>query len=395
MTPERNRTPAKTRVRVGRTHAAPGRKQSTVADVRAALDEIAPPSLAQSWDNVGLILGDPAGIVRRVLLCIDLTLPVVQEAIRGKFDFIVAYHPLIFKPIHRVRADSTGTDASVFHCARAGIAVYSPHTALDAADGGTNDVLAALAGVRDPRPLEYADTPGAPRCKLVVFVPASDVERVADALFDAGAGRIGEYEKCSYRVSGRGTFFGGASTKPTRGARGRLEIVDEIRLETVVPSDRIPHAVAALRAAHPYEEPAFDLYPLKPEPTDGIGRVGPLEKPTSLAALARRLQRATGARCVQLVGDPQRRIERAVIVAGAAGSLPFRTTLCAGDVVITGEIRHHDALAIERSGAAAIALGHWASERPVLHPLAEALRTRIRSIRVVVSIADADPFEPL
>ena len=380
---------------MGRTHATPSGMHPTVADVRAALDEIAPPALAQSWDNVGLILGDPAAIVRRVLLCIDLTPKVVQEAIRGKFDFAVAYHPSIFKPIQRLRADSAQTDASVFQCARAGIAIYSPHTALDAADGGTNDVLAAIAGVRDPRPLEYADTPGAPRCKLVAFVPAADVDRVADALFDAGAGRIGEYEKCSYRVSGRGTFFGGPSTKPTRGVRGRIENVDEVRLETVVPSDRIPHAIAALRIAHPYEEPAFDLYPLKPEPTDGIGRVGPLEKPTSLGALARRMKRATAAKRVQLVGDPRKRIDRAVIVAGAAGSLPFRAALAPSDVVITGEIRHHDALAIQRSGAAAIALGHWASERPVLNPLAEALRARIRSIRVVVSTADADPFEPL
>lgn len=359
------------------------------------MDAIAPPSLAQDWDNVGLILGDPTAVVRRVLVCIDLSPRVVEEAIRGKFDFVVAYHPLIFKPIARVRADSTGTDASAFRCARAGIAVYSPHTALDAAEGGTNDVLAALAGMRDARPLEYVEEKGAARCKLVVFVPATDADRVADALFAAGAGRIGAYERCSHRVSGLGTFFGGASTTPTIGARGRLESVEEIRLETVVPSDRVASVVSALRAAHPYEEPAFDVYALKREPIGGMGRVGPLEKPTSLAELARRLKRATRATCVQLVGDRRQQIDRAVIVAGAAGSLPFRAGLGRSDVVITGEIRHHDALTILRSGASAIALGHWASERPVAFALAEALRTRVTSIRVVVSKADLDPFGAL
>lgn len=392
-----------TRIRTGRTrkHVARGRatnprrgSATSVADVCAALENLAPLSLAQSWDNVGLLLGDRGAAVRRVLLCIDLTPRVVREAIRGRIDFVVAYHPPVFKPIQRLCADSAGAEACVFRCAQSGIAVYSPHTALDAATGGTNDVLAAAVGVRDARPLEYVGAPDGPRCKLVTFVPPSFVDRVADALFSAGAGRIGEYEKCSYRVSGRGTFWGGESTHPAVGTRGRFESVEEVRLETVVPEDRVPATVAALRAAHPYEEPAFDLYPLRAVPIGGIGRIGILKSPTSLSALARRLRRGLDAGCVQIVGERGQRLKRAILIAGAAGSLPFRAAIGRSDVVVTGEIRHHDALAIARAGAAAVALGHWASERPVLKNLAGSLRTQLPGIRIAVSAADADPFLP-
>ncbi len=377
-----------------------------VADVCDAMEAIAPCGLAQEWDNVGLLVGDPSARVRRVLTCIDLTPDVVDEAIKKKTDFVMAYHPPIFKPVARLRADSHETDALVFRCIKHGIAIYSMHTALDAADGGTNDVIAELCGCRATEPLEYVDEPGvdqqagsASECKLVVFVPKEHVEAVADAMFEAGAGHIGDYSHCSYRLAGRGTFLGGASTKPAIGKRGRLEQIDEIRLETVVPTKRLPQVVSAMTGANPYDEPAFDIYPLKPKPTRGIGRVGELPKPTTLAQLAERLKRATQATCVQTVGtnDPQagsasRNVSRVVIVAGAAGSLPFKIPLAPSDCIITGEIRHHDALTITRVGCTAITLGHWASERPVLAPFTARLRDLVPGIAIDISNADRDPF---
>jgi len=370
-------------------------KKYTLADFCSAMEAISPTALAQSWDNVELIAGDTQATLRRVLLCIDLTGDVIAEGIRDKADVILAYHPPILKPISSLRVPGTGTDAAVFRCIRSGIAVYSTHTSLDAAEGGTNDVIAHLCGIKTTEPLEYVDEPKEAEVKVVVFVPGDVVETVADAMFDAGAGQIGDYSRCSYRSVGQGTSFGNETTDPAIGRRGKMEFVDEIRLEAIVPSRALSGVVGAIRRSHPYEEPAFDVYPLKPKPVRGIGRCGKLPRPLTLVSLARRLKRATKAANVQIVGSADRTIERAVVVVGAAGSLPFRASLTAQDAIITGEIRHHDALAIRRFGCSAIALGHWASERPALAPLAQRIEDALPGVATRVSEADRDPFGPV
>lgn len=371
-----------------------GKKPYQIADLCTAMESIAPPALAQPWDNAGLLAGDMQAALGRVLLCIDLTPPVTAEAVAANADCVLAYHPPILKPVSRLLASGNGQECAVFHCVRSGIAVYATHTALDAADGGTNDVLARLCGIEQTVPLEYAAQSGREECKLVVYVPDKIVDRVAEAMFAAGAGRIGKYVRCSFRLPGEGTFYGGEGTNPVVGQVGRLERVDEIRLEAVVPVRDLPRAVAAMREAHSYEEPAYDIYPLRATPVGGIGRVGMFDKPTTLAALARRLKKAAGLRAMQIVGAGEAEVRRAIILAGAAGSLPMKAGLRAGDVVVTGEIRHHDALALLRAGATAIALGHWSSERPVLDALAERLSAAMSVLQIGISEADAEPFRP-
>ncbi len=371
------------------------RKTSVLADVCAAMEAIAPTALAQEWDNVGLLAGDPKSAVRRVLLTIDLTGPVVDEAIRKKTDLIVCYHPPIFKPIKSLRASGTAMEGLVFRCVRAGMAIYSTHTALDAADGGTNDALAHLCGVYQTEPLAYTEALSEKQCKFVVFVPPQSLEKVAHAIFEAGAGQIGDYSRCSYRTSGEGTFFGGRAAKPAVGKRGKMEHVQEVRLESLIRSKDLPKVVEAMRAAHPYEEPAFDIYPLQSPPARGIGRCGRLSQTTSLEKLARRLQFQTKARGVQIVGDPRQPVRDIVIVAGAAGSLPFGIPLSKRHVIITGEIRHHDALTIGRYGSSAVALGHWTSERPVLKLLAPRLEELLPDLVLSISTTDRDPFQAL
>ena len=364
----------------------------TVTHVCAALERLAPIRLAQDWDNVGLLAGDRHAPVRRVMLCIDLMPKVVAEALRRRVQLVVAYHPPIFKPIGRLITPSHDPSDAVYRCIVAGVAIYSTHTALDAAEGGTNDVIAGFCGLRETQPLEYVGGAEEGECKLVTFAPPEHADEIAQAIFDAGAGRIGDYEKCSFRIPGTGTFHGGESTRPVIGQAGRYETVNEIRLEAVTRRRALPAVVAALRRAHPYEEPAFDLYPLQAEPARGIGRYGDLPRPTKLGTLARHLKKATGAAGVQRVGDPETTVRRAIICVGAAGSLPFKAGVGKGDVVVTGEIRHHDALAILRHEAAAIALGHWTSERPVLSSFREHLMQLVNGIEVVISETDADPF---
>jgi dinuclear metal center YbgI/SA1388 family protein len=364
----------------------------TVADVCGALERMAPPALAQPWDNVGLLAGDPAAPARLALLCIDLTSAVADEAERRHANLVVAYHPPLFKPVTRLTAAGPGTEAVVFRCIARGIAVHSPHTALDAAEGGTNDVLARLCELRDPAPLEWIDPPGGPDCKVVVFVPPAEADDVAEAMFAAGAGRIGQYSKCSFRFPGQGTFLGSDETNPAVGQAGRFERVEELRLEAVAPESAVPAVRRAVQAAHSYEEPAIDVYPLKRPPAAGMGRQGRLEPPVALGVLADRLKRALNANTVQVVGDVQTVVRRAICLVGAAGNSVFQAGLGPGDVVVTGEIRHHDALAIRRHGACAVALNHWTSERPALQGLADRLAAAVPGLRAELSQADVEPF---
>jgi dinuclear metal center YbgI/SA1388 family protein len=359
------------------------------------METIAPTALAQEWDNVGLLAGDLRAAVCRVMLTIDLTEPVVDEAVRKKIDFIVSYHPPIFKPISSLCTPGAGMESLVFRCIRKGVAIYSPHTALDAAEGGTNDTIAQLCGIDQTEPLEYVEAPKIDECKFVVFVPPQHLEKVAEGIFEAGAGQIGDYSRCSFRTPGEGTFFGGKDSNPAVGQRGKMESVQEVRLESIVRTKDLPKVIHAMREVHPYEEPAFDIYPLRARPVRGIGRCGKLSQTTTLEKLARRLQFQTKAKGVQIVGRSEQAVDFVVIVAGAAGSLPFRTTLSNRHVIITGEIRHHDALTIGRYGCSAIALGHWASEKPVLKLVAQRLAEMLPELVLSISAADHDPFQPV
>src|SRR5687768_887093 len=258
-----------------------------LATVVHALNEIAPTRNAEAWDNVGLLAGDPAQDLARAMLCIDYTPDVAREAAAARCDLIVAYHPPIFDAIKRVTADSL-----IFDAIRRGVAIYSPHTALDVADGGTNDMLADAIGIaaEDRGPLRLIE-PKASQYKLVTFVPEKDLKDVSDALFAAGAGRIGDYAMCSFRSPGTGTFFGQEGTNPTVGSAGRLEEAPEVRLETVMPIARLTEVLAALREAHPYEEPAFDLVQLAAPPEKlGQGRLGDME-PTPREQIFDRIKR--------------------------------------------------------------------------------------------------------
>src|SRR5262245_25707096 len=238
----------------------------TIASVIQFLGELAPPSLAADWDNVGLLLGDRAAAVQRIMTCLTVTPESAAEAVESNVQLIVTHHPILFRPTQRLTSD-TPEGRTLLTLVRADVAVYSPHTAYDNTRDGINDALARRLGLTDIAPLRARD--GAQECKVVVFVPDSDLARVSDALFAAGAGNIGQYSQCSFRLAGTGTFFGSDATKPTVGEKGRREEVNEWRLEAVCPEAAVEQVVAALRKAHSYEEPAYDVYPLRPGAAPG------------------------------------------------------------------------------------------------------------------------------
>ncbi|HEX3356799.1 MAG TPA: Nif3-like dinuclear metal center hexameric protein, partial [Tepidisphaeraceae bacterium] len=274
----------------------------------AALEEIAPTRYAESWDNVGLLVGDPEQSVSRAMLTIDYTSAVADESRTEKCDCVIAYHPPIFETIKRLTSNSL-----IFDAIRRGVAIYSPHTALDVASGGTNDLLADILALIDRSPLKSSQT-ASKQYKLVTFVPANAEEKVSESLFAAGAGRIGDYSSCSFRTPGTGTFFGEPGTNPTVGQAGKFEQAEEIRLETVVPLNRIDDIIRALKQTHPYEEPAFDLVQLAAAPEGvGIGRIGKLPGDATADMLINRIKRELEIDHLLVAGDVTRLIKRAAV----------------------------------------------------------------------------------
>lgn len=357
-----------------------------VADLVRAMEEIAPTRFAAPWDNVGLLVGDPRGNLAGVLLAIDCTRAVLDEATHGGFGAIVSYHPPIFDGQKTFVAGSIGYEA-----ARARIAIHSPHTALDAAEGGTNDVLADVLAMRDRAPLRAIEAIDEVY-KLVTFVPSEHADAVGRAVFAAGAGRIGKYSSCSFRAPGTGTFFGEAGTNPTIGEAGRLEEAPELRLETVVPIVRADAVVRALRAAHPYEEPAFDLVRLAGSPQKrGFGRVGQVPR-TTVGMLIEDVKRSFGVTHVLVAGGLDRVVTRAAVCAGSGSDLIPDAIANGAHVLLTGEVRHHDALRAVASGMGVVCALHSASERVALASLQTRLAERLPGIAIELSKEDCEPF---
>ena len=357
--------------------------------VIAKLEEIAPTRHAEAWDNVGLLVGDPAQQVSRAMVTIDYTPAVAQEAQLAKCDLIIAYHPPIFDAIKRVTAPSV-----VFDAIRRGVAIYSPHTALDVAEGGTNDMLADAIGIdaSSRQPLRLIE-PKATQYKLVTFVPEAQVDAVADALFAAGAGRIGDYTHCSFRSPGVGTFFGEEGTNPTVGQSGKLERTPEVRIETVIPIARLADVLAALRRSHPYEEPAFDLVQLAAPPEKlGQGQIGALASPAPRQEVFDRIKGELELDRLLIAGPTDGTVTRAACCAGACGDFLDDAIKAKADLYLTGEIRHHDALKAANAGMTVVCTLHSNSERAVLKRLKTRLAEALPSLAVELSRTDRDPF---
>ena len=367
-----------------------------VGRIIEALETIAPPEYAAEWDNVGLLIGSPQWRARSALLTIDLTDAVLAEAMDTPTGMIVAYHPPIFEPLAAL-TDAAPKGRIALGAARAGLAVYSPHTALDAAPGGINDWLAGGVGKGDLRALDaHAALPASEQCKLVTFCPAEAAERVRNALATVGAGRIGDYELCSFEIEGTGTFLGGAGTSPALGRRGHLERVPEVRLEMVCPEASLALAVATLREFHPYEEPPIEIYRLQARPRRGTGhgRKLVLDQKLGLPELVERLKKRLGVDQVRVApgrGAP-RRYRTIGLCPGAGGALRAAATAAGCELYVTGEMRHHDVLAAQADGCTVVLAGHTNTERGYLRVLRRRLSRQLPDVAFSLSRRDADPL---
>ena len=342
-----------------------------LADVVTELERWFPPNLAEPWDSVGLTFGDPDAAVESVLLAVDPTAGIAAEAIERRVDLIVTHHPLWLSGVTSLRG-AKGRFAQ--DLIRAGIAHFNAHTNADRANPGVNDALAETLGLQNPVPLESR---ASTLLRLTVYVPTADREQLIDALAAAGAGTIGDYDRCAYTTAGAGTFRPLAGADPHIGEIGRTEQVDEDRLEMVLPVAARPAVTAALLSAHPYEEPAYDFTEiLRADPGLGLGRVGGVPRQTlsQFADVVAGALPATAAG-VRFAGDPDSLVET-VAVVGGSGASELQAASRVADVLVTADLKHHTVDEhLADGGCAVIDVAHWASEWPWCAQTANRLET--------------------
>lgn len=368
-----------------------------LADLIDAMDAWFDPRWAEPWDAVGLVCGDRAEPVGRMLLAVDAVPATVEEAVAFGAQLLVTHHPLLLTPVHGVPADDP-KGALVHRMIRAGIAHLVAHTNADVADPGVSDALADRLGLRGLRPLQNQSE--APLDKLVVFVPTEDAPRLIDALAAAGAGALGDYDRCAWTTRGTGTFRPLAGANPSVGEVGRVEQVDETRVEMVVPASGRAAAIAALRASHPYEEPAFDVLAQSPVPSRrGTGRVGELDVSMPLREFVRHAAKVLPSTVwgVRAAGDPNRSVRTVAVCGGSGGSLAESARAAGADAYLTADLKHHPVVeAVTERGGDGMALvdaAHWATEAPWLDTVAARLGERFgTTVEVRVSRQVTDPW---
>jgi dinuclear metal center YbgI/SA1388 family protein len=364
-----------------------------LSDVIDVLDAAYPQGLAQDWDAVGLVCGDPGEKVDSVTIAVDATAAVVDEV--PERGLLLAHHPLLLRGVDTVAA-STAKGALVHRMIRTGRALFTAHTNADAASPGVSDALADALGLTVDEVL--APAVGGPDLdKWVVFVPAENAEAVREAMFAAGGGHIGDYSHCSWSASGTGQFLAHEGATPAIGSVGSVEKVSEDRVEVIASTRLRGHVLAAMRTAHPYEEPAFDIFALEPVPADaGLGRIGSLPRPETLATFVSRVHDALPGTSwgVRASGRDDAMVSRVAVCGGAGDSLLDIVAGAGVDAYVTADLRHHPADEhIRRSDVALIDVAHWASEFPWCNQAAELLRGRFGdSLPVRVSAIRTDPW---
>lgn len=364
-----------------------------IQDLLGLVHKLYAPELAEDWDNVGLQVGDPTAPLGRVMVALDPGLSAVQAARDAGAQALVTHHPLIFKPIKRLTPEDAVGEV-LWAAVRDGVAIISAHTNLDCAVEGLNSWLAAKLDISQSIPLQ---TVAGDYLKLVVFVPAGHEESVADALFSAGGGQIGAYDQCSFRSSGEGTFRPGSGTQPFIGTVGQTEKTDEVRLETIVPKRKLARVLEKLHKVHPYEEIAYDLVPLQNQvPGAGLGRIGKLAEDTSLDAFADKVKESLDCENLRLIGAGNRSIRKVALCGGSGAGLIQTAHRQGADVLVTGDVKYHDARQAEELGIALIDAGHFATEKLMIEQVTESLQAAARKrnwgIVFEAYTGEQDPF---
>ena len=342
---------------------------------------------------MGLQLGDPIGQVSRMMVALDPGRPAVEAAVEARCHLLITHHPFIFTPLKRISAaDETGRLAIL--ALKNDLSIISLHTNYDIAQGGVNDLLAERLGLKGALPLRV--TGGDEYLKMVLFVPHGFEERLLGALSPFMA-PIGNYRDCSFQGEGVGRFTPLAGAHPFVGAVGAGHEEKESRLEFLLARERVSAAVTALKGAHPYEEPAYDLYPVLNRGAQfGLGRIGTLAEPTSAGEFARFVKERLSAVGVRLAGDPGRQVKKVALCGGSGASLLHEAARKGADLLVTGDVKYHEAREAESLGVALLDAGHFATEIPMVQGLVAQLRGALQAKKFEAEVmeyqGEREPF---
>jgi len=365
-----------------------------VDELTKILDALWPREWAESWDNVGLLVGDPAAEVRRCFVALDADRTSVQQAISHGAELLVSHHPMPFAPQRNLVVGDPSGDAIV-GAIQGRLNIYAAHTNLDVSWSGPSQSLADILRLRSPTILKV--TGHQDLYKVAVFVPAGHEDGVLRAMADAGAGQLGNYSHCSFAAPGTGTFLPLEGARPFLGQVGTLQRQSELRLEVLVPSSKLSGCIRAMTAAHPYEEVAYDIVRLdNPGPPRGYGLVGELSRAARLRSFTATVARALDAPATRFLGDPERSVRRVAVVGGAGASFIADAAACGADVLVTADVRYHQARDAEDRGLAVVDPGHHATEAPVVPVMAEALRQACAAeavpLEIILQVGRPDPW---
>ncbi|MGN7357758.1 Nif3-like dinuclear metal center hexameric protein [Paenibacillus sp. SAF-054] len=359
------------------------------------MEQLAPKHLAEPDDKerIGLQLGSLQKEIRTVLVALDVNEEVADEAIRIGADLIIAHHAIIFRALRQINTDTPA--GKVYEkLIKNDIAVYIAHTNLDIAEGGMNDWMAEALGIQGTVPID--ETQREQLFKLVVFVPETHADQVRSAMMGAGAGAIGNYSHCSFNIEGTGTFLPQEGSQPFLGTHGKIENAKEVRIETIVPQGVQRRVIQAMQKAHPYEEVAYDLYPLELQgKVYGLGRVGKLEKEQTLAAFAELVKEKLDVPYVRVVGDPDRILKKAAVIGGSGSRWYSAARFRGADVLVTGDVDYHTAQDALAAGMTLIDPGHNAEKImkvKVAEWMSDMLAKNRYDTQVVASLINTEPF---
>lgn len=333
---------------------------SNLQQIVSAMSKLASHKEALEWDNVGLQVGDYKNDIKKILVALDINEQVIDEAIEKNADLVLTHHPLIFNGIENIHSQ-TSKGRTIINAIKNDIAIYSAHTNMDIAQGGLNDLLADKLNILNTEILSKENE--TELFKLAVYTPTDSVEEVKEAIFKKGAGKIGNYSKTSFSIKGEGTFLPGEDTNPHLGKKGEVKKVNEIKVETVVPENKIDNVIKGLLKAHPYEEVAYDIYKLPYQSEfEGLGRIGELKKPIFLKDYCETIKSKLNIEKLKISGNLEEKIKKVAICSGAGADFISLANAKGADLYVTGDVKYHEAQLAEELDLNLVDAGHFETE---------------------------------
>lgn len=368
---------------------------SNLNKIISVMAKFSPHRDAMDWDNVGLQVGDYNSEIKKVMVTLDINEEVLQEAIDNKVDLVISHHPLLFNGIDNIHNQTT-KGRIIMQAIKNNIAIYSAHTNMDIATDGLNDLLAEKLNIKNTE--IFSQEKELKIYKLAVYVPEENADIVKEAIFKKGAGHIGNYSKTSFSYKGEGTFLPGENTNPHLGKKGEIKKVDEIKIETVVPANKVENVIKAMLKVHPYEEVAYDIFELPLQSNyKGLGRIGDLKEPKSLKEYGKEIKEVLNINKLKVRGNLSEEIKKVAICSGAGADYISLASAKGADLYITGDVKYHEAQLAEELELNLIDAGHYGTEKIMREGMTDYLQQRITAdnlkVEIIKSQINTNPFQ--